>query len=267
LARVNIGGDDTLIAVRGFLDGSGNLGMNYLTLAAVATTAEAWGPFEAQWNEILQNHWPQAKYTHMREMYGLVESFDSKFGWTTDNAFQLANKCLALMSWQDKLRFRMFYCAVDLVAHRKLLAEDYVIPNPIDLCNTYCSRSVLGWLLIHFPDKVSHFTDTVKYFFDRNEPFEAPFKAEWNREKDIAEQTGKWSPWQVVEEIGSVEMKKTPGVQAADIIAWAVNRENTKKEGDLAWRMAAVIRDVVPALSVVWDEQKMRQHFSPLKLS
>jgi Protein of unknown function (DUF3800) len=265
-ARVNIGKDDLLIAVRAYLDGSGNLGMNYLTLAAVATTDEIWGPFETEWNDILKNHSPQAKYVHMREAYWLVEGFDFKLGWTTDNAFQLANKCLALMSWQDKLKFRMFYCAIDLVAHRKLLAEGYVIPNPADLCNTYCSRSVLGWLLKHFPDKVNYFTDTVKYFFDRNECFETSFKEEWNREKNLAEQNKKWSPWQMIEEVASVEMKKTPGIQAADVIAWAVNRENTKKEGDLAWRMAEIIRTVIPAIFIVWDEQKMREHFRPLTL-
>jgi Protein of unknown function (DUF3800) len=265
-ARVNIEKDDLLIAIRAYLDGSGKLGMKYLTLAAVATTDEIWGQFESEWDKILKEHSPSATYVHMRELAFQVEGFDEKLGWTIDIAFQLANKCLALMSWQDKTRFKMFYCAVDLVAHQRLIAENYVIPSPVDLCNTYCSRSVLGWLLLHYPETVNRRTDTVKYFFDRNEYFENPFKDEWNREKNLAEQSGKWSPWQMIEQVAPAEMKKTPGIQAADIIAWAVNRENTKKEGDLAWRMAEVIRKVIPAASVVWDEQKMRGHFKPLDL-
>ncbi len=54
------------------------------------------------------------------------------------------------------------------------------------------------------------------------------------------------------------------GIQAADIIAWAVNRENTVRKGKTASYMADIIRTVIPSLFVVWDEAKMRQQFKPL---
>jgi len=59
-------------------------------------------------------------------------------------------------------------------------------------------------------------------------------------------------------------MKKVPGVQAADILAWAVNREQTKAAGKKGAMMRHIMSQVIPASSVTWDEAKIRKHFKPL---
>jgi len=59
-------------------------------------------------------------------------------------------------------------------------------------------------------------------------------------------------------------MKSTPGIQAADIIAWSVNRETFAKEGQTAKYLGHILRQVIPSHYVVWDETKMRQQFKPL---
>lgn len=262
--RVNIAGGELLIALRAYLDSSGKLESNYLTLAAVAATDEIWSSFETEWARILETHTPKASYIHMRELAFQVEGFDKDLGWTEQNAFNLSNKCLIYMSHLDKKRFRVFYCMVDLKAWRKLRAETYQIPEPVEMCNAYCSETVIGWYLKHYPDIITPHTDSVKYFFDRSEYFFQPFFNKWNEKKDIAEKTGEWTPWRTIEQVTPVEMKKTPGVQAADIVAWAVNREHTVRDGQNASHLAKIIRGVLPSLSVVWDEDKMRQQFKPL---
>lgn len=73
-----------------------------------------------------------------------------------------------------------------------------------------------------------------------------------------------WTVWNAIEEVAPVEMKKTAGIQAADIIAWARNRETFAKEGDVAKHLGHILRSVIPSSYVVWDEAKMRQHFKPL---
>ncbi len=75
--------------------------------------------------------------------------------------------------------------------------------------------------------------------------------------------TGEWSVWQRIKEVATVDMKDVPGVQAADIIAWAVNRENVVEYGKKASRMAHVIRQIIPAWHIVWDEATMKKHFKP----
>lgn len=256
--------DELLIALRAYLDSSGKLKDNYMTLAAFAACDEMWRKFETDWQAILDGHTPQAKYVHMREIAHQVDGFDRKYGWNDDNAFGLANKCLVYMSHLDKKRFRMFYCAIDLKAWHKLRAETYPLPNPVDMCNEYCSEMVMMWYFNMYPEVVNLQADTVKYFFDKDEPFKQPFEDKWNRETARSSRAGAWSIWNLIEEITPVEMRKIPGVQAADILAWAVNREKTAAAGKKGAMMRHIMMQVIPASSVVWDEAKIRKHYKPL---
>jgi hypothetical protein len=260
-ARVNLGEDELLIALRAYLDSSGKLNDNWITLAAVAASDGMWGEFEGKWKEILDGHTPKGEYIHMKEIYRLEKAFAKELGWTHDNAFGLVNNCLSYMSVLDKKRFRMFYCKIDLNAWQKLRNETYQIPSPVELCNKFCAETILGWYLLHYPDLIDPQTDTVKYFFDRNEYFYQPFFDKWNRELNLAEQNEVWSIWKVIEEVAPAIMQKTPGIQAADIIAWGMNRETFAQEGDLAKYLGHILRQVIPSIHVVWDETKMRQEF------
>jgi hypothetical protein len=262
--RVNLRKGDILIALRAYLDSSGKLQDDWITLAAIAANDEMWAEFETVWAETLDGYIPKGQYIHMKEIFRLEKAFDKNLGWTHDRAFGLVNKCLVYMSHLDKLRFRMFYCSVNLVAWRKLRAETYQMPEPIDMCNRFCSEGILGWYLFNYPDMIDIEHDTIKYFFDRHEYFENPFKEQWNTEKDIAEATGQWSVWKLIDEVAPLEMKTTPGIQAADIIAWGRNRETFTKSGDVGSQLAHILRTVVPSYSVVWDEQKLREQFKPL---
>jgi hypothetical protein len=253
-----------LIALRAYLDSSGKLEDNWVTLAAVASTDDMWNTLEKAWADILDSHTPKAAYIHMKEIYRLSKGFDAKFGWTQENAFALANRCLEYVSNLPKERLRIFYCSVDLIAHRKLKQETYQIPDPIDLCNTFCSEFVLSWYVFQYPGVVDPRTDTIKCFFDRNEYFFQPFYDKWNRERNVSDATGSWSVWNAIEEVAPVEMTKNPGIQVADIVAWARNRETFTKEGDIGYYLGHILRSVIPCSYVVWSEDKMRQQFKPL---
>ncbi|HEY6307225.1 MAG TPA: DUF3800 domain-containing protein [Candidatus Angelobacter sp.] len=258
-----------MIALRAYLDSSGKLENDYMTLAAVAANEQMWQDFEIAWAKILDGHTPKAKYVHMREIAHQTKGFDRKLGWDDNSAFGLSNKCLIHMSHMDKLRFNMFYCAIDMKAYHKLRAENYQIPEPVELCNWFCSESVIGWWLSGYdkqipggyPDEIDPMADTISYFFDRHEYFKQPLEDKWNAEKDRAEQKDEWSVWQRVKEVAAVDMKDVPGIQAADIVAWAVNRENIVQHGEKASYMAHIIRQVVPAWSIVWGEEKFKKHF------
>lgn len=79
----------------------------------------------------------------------------------------------------------MFYCSVDLPAWRKLRCETYQIPEPVELCNTFCSEFVLTWYALNYPRVMDPKTDSVKYFFDRNEYFFQPFYDKWKNERNL----------------------------------------------------------------------------------
>jgi len=253
-----------LTALRSYLDSSGKLDDDYITLVALAANDGMWAEFETSWAKILSGHTPKAEYIHMREIFRLIQGFDKALGWTLHNAFELVTKCLQYMSVLDKTRFHMFCCSVDLKSWRKLRAETYQIPEPVDMCNRFCSEMVLGWYFSEYPHGVDPYKDTVSYFFDRSEYFKQPFEDKWKAEKNLASQTDKWNVWKRIDEIVSVEMKRTPGIQAADIIAWGMNRETFAKEGQTAKHLGHIIRQVIPSHYIVWDEAKMREHFKQL---
>jgi hypothetical protein len=199
----------------------------------------------------------------MRELAHQRGAFSSESGWNDDNAFGLSNKCLVYMSHLDKKRFRMFYCAVDLRAWQRLRAETYQLPTPIELCNEFCSEGILMWYVGHYPGIIDPRTDCVRYFFDKGEAFKAPFEAKWRQEKKKAERENAWSVWRFIKEVSAVDMKKTPGLQAADILAWAVNRDATIQAGKAKY-LRHIMHQVIPASYVIWDEAKFRHHYRPL---
>jgi len=125
--------DELLIALRAYLDSSGKLENDYMVLAAIAGNDQMWEEFEEAWDKILAAHTRKATYVHMREIAHQTKGFDGKLGWDDNSAFGLSNNCLVYMSHLDKKRFRLFYCAVDLIAWRKLRAETYQMPSPIDI--------------------------------------------------------------------------------------------------------------------------------------
>ena len=253
-----------MIALRAYLDSSGKLEDDNLTLAAIAGPEQLWGEFEREWARILASHSPKAQYVHMAEICHQNKGFDRGLGWTDQSAFSLSNTCLVYMSGLDKKRFHMFYCTIDLKAWRKLKSLTYQLPEPVQLCNRFCSETVLGWYLNQYPDLIDPNADTVNYFFDRDEYFHHPFRKKWETEKKKAAKSKEWSIWQLIADIKAVEMKSTPGVQAADIIAWGMNRETFAAEGQKGKHLGHIIRQVIPATFVIWTEEKFRQRFTPL---
>ncbi len=142
-----------MIALRGYFDSSGKLENDYMTLAGVAANEQTWQEFELAWDKIIRDHTPKATYIHMREIAHQVDGFDRKLGWNDNNAFALANNCLSYMSHRNKKMFKMFYCAIDLKAWRRLRDRNYQMPEPIEMCNRYCSEAIIAWYLSDYPEK------------------------------------------------------------------------------------------------------------------
>jgi hypothetical protein len=218
------------MSIRVHIDSSGKRNNRFMTLAAFSGDDEIWEKFDTDWQQILSSHDPRADYIHMKEVARQILGFDWKRGWTPQNSFGLVNKCVMYMQHLDKNKFGMFYCGIDLNAWRKLKAESYDLIDPVDICNRFCSEIVLASHLLKYPELIANpdlRVEGVRYFFDRDEEFQQPFEDKWNQGKKRSEALGVKDVWDYVEEVAAVEMTKVPGIQAADILAWAVNKENT----------------------------------------
>jgi hypothetical protein len=246
-----------LVVLKSYFDKSGQEDQDFLTIGGVAASDDVWAEIETDWNLILQKNNPPATYMHMVEAIHLRKEFRRDKGWNDDHVFGLINLLLSYLSSAPiAAKYCQFSCSLKMSDYNKLLAETYQLDSPADTVASACVRKMSEWYFNHYKglDFEAH------YYFDQNEPFEEIIKAKWNRAR--SEQNPKYQ-WASIAYVGSAVMRKTPGLQIADMIAWATNRH----EGKIPQRYDNLVigfRHLLPSFWVVVDELQLRQNFRPL---
>jgi hypothetical protein len=207
---------------------------------------------------------------HMKEAVRREYSspFSYAVGWDRKRIWELVFKLAKYISQFKGGQLTMHSCEVDMNAWRKLTSENLIIPSEISLCNRYVSEYIVGLFAQDFlhsspaesivlgPEKMLNFV------FYRNESFIKPFSEKVNDEKGKAEQSGLQSIWQLVDSIVEGEMKRTQGLQAVDVLAWGINRQNAASEGSEGKHLAHVLRQIVRCTWKIYDEPTMRKEFA-----
>ncbi|HEV2469974.1 MAG TPA: DUF3800 domain-containing protein [Candidatus Sulfotelmatobacter sp.] len=250
-----------IVVIKSYFDKSGQEDQDLFTIGAVAAADDVWDEIETEWNLILQKNNPPASYMHMVEAIPLRRGseFCPSKGWNDDHVFGLINLLLSFLATpapKDRYRYCHFSCSLRMNDYRKLRAETYQLDSPADMIASACVRKMSEWYFEHYQglDYEAH------YYFDQNEPFEEIIKAKWNRAR--LEQNPKYQ-WGHIAHIGSAMMRKTPGLQIADMIAWATNRHEVKIPQRYD-NFVIGLRHLLPSFWVVIDEQQMRKHYRPL---
>lgn len=266
--RVLISERDVFIAIRAYIDRSGTASSRFVSLAAFGAPDGVWARFERGWAEILKTAPSPITYMHMKE--AMQRWPDTPFshlkGWNRENAWEIVFKLAKFMSEFKNTELLNFSCVVDMDDWRKVHAEGIDIPSEITLCNAYVPRQAVltaAKSLLKAHESKKHIPLDPDYLihivFDRNEPFFAPFDAEWNSEKDKANRSGIFSPWIMVDSVAEGTMETTPGIQAADILAWGLNRENTAPEGHYGTGLAEILRNITAGTWMHVDEDVLRR--------
>jgi hypothetical protein len=265
--RVLIHEKDVFIAIRAYVDRSGQSSSRFVSLAAFGAPDEVWEKFEKGWEDILKTAPSPITYFHMKEAMQrhLDTPFSRSKGWNQENAWTLVFKLAKFMSEFKNTELLNFSCVVDMDDWRKVNAEGIDIPSEITLCNAYVPRQAVltaAKSLLNAHEGKKHIPlepdFLIHVVFDRNEPFFAPFDAEWNAEKDKANRSGVFSPWILVDSVAEGTMETTPGIQAADILAWGLNRENTAPEGHYGTGLAEILRNITAGTWMHVDEDVLR---------
>ncbi|MGC2506868.1 MAG: DUF3800 domain-containing protein [Candidatus Acidiferrales bacterium] len=248
---------DLFVVLKSYFDKSGQEDQEFLTIGAVAATDDVWTEIEDEWKEILRRNLPSPAYMHMVEAIHLRGEFSRGKGWNDDLVFGLVNFLLSYLSSSpihDK--YCQFSCSLKMADYNKLRAETYQLDSPADMVASACVRKMTEWYFEHYKglDFEAH------YYFDQNEPFEDIIRAKWNRARVEASPKYQWAH---ISHIGSAVMRKTPGLQIADMIAWATTRHEVKipRRYD---NLIIGFRHLLPSFWVVIDEQQMRKHYRPL---
>jgi hypothetical protein len=247
--------------LKSYFDRSGQEDAQFMTLTGIAATDDLWKEIEDTWLYVLHNHTPRAEYMHMIEAIPLRKEFAKDKGWNDEMVSGLVNQLISYLSNVPKDKYCQFASIVHMDAYRKLHSEHYQLDSPVDICVESCVEKVMHWYMFAYKAGLDF---EEHYYFDQGEPFEAVFKAKVNREIKKAEQLGQHSIWSHITHIGEAPMRKTPGLQIADMFAWANNREAAKLSP--RWQaLALAMRTLMPTLWVTWDEKTLRQFYRPLK--
>jgi hypothetical protein len=235
-------GNEQLIAMKCYFDGSNTTDENgdqWAILAGFSGQDGEWAAFEKQWSEMLRARYPIAPYIHMSQILAREDPFERVAGWTDDKILQLVSDALDIVDGMTKRTFGSICCRVNLSARNRIVSEGKSVHEPMSLCGMMCGAIGMA--------RVAHRPQLSFFFFDRGEEFVQPFKREWllNRTPPgkISIDPNK-AVWDLIGNIQETDMQNNPPLQAADMIAWAINRELSGKDKlltDLANRIRAIV--------------------------
>jgi len=251
-----------LAVLKAYFDKSGQHQDNskFFTLCGVAATDDLWAEIEPTWLHILSAGDPKAAYMHVVEAINLRNEFKKDKGWDDPKVWALINALVSYITTLPRDKVCQFISTVDMDAYRKLQAETYQMDSPVDICITSCVTRVMFWYLHEYRAGVDL---EARYYFDKNEPFEPVFKANWIAETEKDAEIKTVSIWTHIRHVGSSDMRTTPGLQVADMLAWGSNREENEGASTFP-HIALTLRSLVPTKSVKWDESMLRKRYRPL---
>lgn len=220
------------VTLRGYYDKSGDLAEGRVTLAGYAAPISAWERFERRWMAVLASAPAPCSYLHLTEAKHLLGPFHKSLGWTHRKVAHLLkevfNQCLSPEDGVDEAdHLSGVYCTVIKEDFERACRE---LPHLESKgWAAICAEFVTYIALTRLPQDPSKPKGSrlgvIEVHFDRNEPFRREIEDAWNAAKDRPE--GQRGPLSLVLSIGYSDMRQTPGLQAADYLAWHVNRWRT----------------------------------------
>ena len=201
-----------------YFDGSiGGDDDRWLTLGGFVATDAAWKDFHHNWHLMLRERYPIAPYLHMTDLLTGNEPFERRAGWKDCKVTQLINDALTVLHQVPKNELCAFACSIDTIAWRKLIAEGHPINPPAVLAAEIGIGNLFAWYRQHHGMAMAHL------FYDTNEPFIRSIRTRWRQYNDPGKVTDQLF-WGTIATIQPIEMRATPPMQAADMIAWATTR-------------------------------------------
>jgi hypothetical protein len=187
-----------------------------------------------------------------------VDPFERVVGWTNEKLNQLIFDSINLLQGLDKKAFCSFICSVNTSARSRLVEAGVIIPKPETICAQWCVRKASDWYLREHPDKIEPMT----IFYDRGEKFFGSIKDTWLKERTPPNRVARKLFWDLVKNVVDDDMAYSPGIQAADMLAWSRSRglsETVRDQRDLL----KILRNVIPNWNLILDEDDLREAHSP----
>lgn len=242
-----------------FFDGSGATdpdGHAWLTLAGFMAADAFWKQFEKDWvSEVLAKRDPYAPYLHMSELLSGNRPFDR---WPQDRRYNLVWDAVYYLQDLPKKAFCAVVCSMDETAHTKLVCDGWDIPEPHDTCSHCCIGKSFSWYYDANPQGI----ETAYVYFDQNERFMHPFRQRWQKENKGQRLVIKNAFWGLIADVGELDMRNSPALQASDLLAWAASRRYSAVQRPFLY-LAEILQTVIPHWVLTLDAAVLREKYSP----
>ena len=203
----------------------------------------------------------------MTQLINGEDPFERVVGWTVQKKRELVYDAAEVLRSFKVDRLCAVYATINTSARQRLIDEGFTIADPIDICAQHCLYQALKW------HREKHQLEIAYLFYDQGEPFKQRIYDLWLPHE---RQTIKTIGWGSIGGISEVDMRVTPPIQAADLIAWAISRAHRNKDRDiwatlarqLVWTQDPKTRQKHPGMltttGLVLDETQMRQKYKQL---
>jgi hypothetical protein len=263
------------VAVRGYFDGSyGESGR--VTLAGYLAPPETWERFAQEWFNVIGGFDPPCEYVHMVDAHARSGAFRVNAGWNPTRVDELVNELLhrcflpfTLNESEDTCLLGIC-CTIDSGSWESACKREPGLKQHGQA--GVCARFVAEMALRRLPQAPGKAEGqrygTVELIFDRGERFKRQIEIAWQRA--LKRPRGKRGPLSLVSNVCEEEMKKAPGVQAADFLAWHINRWQTHQSQAAWWRAlksgpgATVLRQFSSDLLIDWFRANFNGHYLAL---
>jgi hypothetical protein len=256
--------DRWFIVFKAYFDSSGKKedpNTPRVTLACYAANGLAWDDqFTPAWRAVLEKHFkgkstPGEPYLHMKEAIPLRGGYDRKHGWDEKSRSELIEdltvNVLGRFNWMTD---RAYACTVVVPDYDRAKAERPTLESIEYLALNFC----LSHLFLDTPELPNGRRDMLECIFDRCEPYQPCLSELWKsdeeRRRDVC-----------LDHIASpyeVDMRKVYPVQAADLLAWLLNRHYTK--GDRATELLRAA-SCLPVHRWYWNYERLKRLWFPLE--
>ena len=135
----------------------------------------------------------------------------------------------------NKELFRTFVASIDLKHH-----QEWSLPLPVDILNYYVATAIFRWFAANTNRLVDH---ELYYYFDQGKPFLGRFQKLVRRNQNSSRIV---NAWHMVRNPRPADMRLTPQLQLADLLAWAHHRRYTKEPEDKWWSVFKFTDAVLP---------------------
>jgi hypothetical protein len=235
--------DHILMVFKAYFDGGNEADSKQyqiLTLASLIGNGIHWKAFDTKWNSNLKKH--GVPYLHTTDAVSLSgDVFSKRNGWSLAKVEAFIDDCVGIIECHAAIRrgsmitypgLRPTTVSILLKDYNRAFCEIPELGTPEHICVTQClARCILY---------ANHTTALIKgstepkfqLFFDQNEPFRGHAL-----DRAVNKASRKQDPvWKNVIHNGESDMRDIPGLQAADLLAWSINRQHLDGEAHYGWQ-------------------------------